>query len=206
MNQSKSLILRVFWVAIFVQLIARIVFISQFSLQQSPLVASVSSAKAPSIIQKQKQTNPSRPVRLMISKINLDANLEYVGLLPNGAVGVPKNPANAAWYDLGPRPGDKGDAVIVGHFGRWKTGQGSVFDHLNKLIKGDRVVVKDANGVIVTFVVRDIRTYGQNENPLNVFASSDGQSHLNLITCEGIWDKTKKSYPNRLIVFTDKTS
>jgi hypothetical protein len=37
-----------------------------------------------------------------------------------------------------------------------------------------------------------------------VFASNDGGAHLNLITCAGEWNKGKKSYSERLVVFADK--
>lgn len=53
-------------------------------------------------------------------------------------------------------------------------------------------------------MVRELRTYGPKDDVTNVFNSSDGQAHLNLITCEGIWDKASKSYSKRLVIFTDK--
>jgi LPXTG-site transpeptidase (sortase) family protein len=118
-------------------------------------------------------------------------------------VGVPKGPTNAAWFDFGPRPGDSGSAVIVGHEG-WKDGIAAVFDDLYKLHTGDRVYVEDGRGTITAFVVREVRTYDQNGDASDVFGLNDGKAHLNLITCEGVWNKTQKSYSNRLVVFTDK--
>jgi hypothetical protein len=37
-----------------------------------------------------------------------------------------------------------------------------------------------------------------------VFISNDGSSHLNLITCDGVWDKQAKQYSKRLVVFADR--
>jgi LPXTG-site transpeptidase (sortase) family protein len=150
------------------------------------------------------QEQARSPVRLKIPKINVDAAFEYVGLDPLGAMDAPKGPANVAWFDLGPRPGENGSAVIAGHYGRWKNGEGSVFDNLNKLRKGDRVYVEDEGGVIISFVVRENRKYDPEGDASDVFSSNDGKSHLNLITCEGVWDETEKSYSSRLVVFTDK--
>ena len=48
-------------------------------------------------------------------------------------MGTPKNPENAAWYELGPRPGEEGSAVIDGHYGTWKNGKTSAFDRLREL-------------------------------------------------------------------------
>ncbi|MDO8443215.1 MAG: class F sortase [bacterium] len=143
------------------------------------------------------------PTRLKIPSINVDASVEYVGLTPDGAMDVPKERANVAWFNLGPRPGDNGSAAIAGHYG-WKDGKGSAFDNLYKLRKGDKIYVEDDKGVITTFVVRESRRYNPKMDASNVFSSNDGKPHLNLITCEGVWDKVSKTYSKRLVVFTDK--
>ena len=146
---------------------------------------------------------PGLPIRLVIPKIKVDAAFDYVGLTTDGAVGVPKGPTNAAWFDLGPRPGQIGTAVIDGHFG-WKDNIPAVFDNLDKLQKGDVIYVKDATGTTLTFVVSMLKTYGENQDASAVFGAGDGKAHLNLITCEGIWNKVQKSYSDRLVVFANK--
>ncbi len=154
-------------------------------------------------LDKQEKTRPGLPLRLKIPKINVDAALDYVGVTPQGALGAPDSPANAAWYDRGPRPGEQGNAVIDGHFG-WKNNIPAVFDNLHKLQQGDDLYVEDVKGVTTTFVVRAVRTYGQNQDGSNVFVPSDHQAHLNLITCEGTWNQTQRSYSSRLVVFADQ--
>lgn len=151
----------------------------------------------------QSKINSGIPTHLTIPKMEVDAIIDQVGLAADWSMAAPKYPANAAWFNLGPHPGDNGSAVIAGHYG-WKNGIPAVFDNLHKLIKGDRLYVNDGKGATTTFVVREFRTYGQNEDATEVFSSSDGKAHLNLITCEGIWDKVSKSYSKRLVVFTDK--
>lgn len=151
-----------------------------------------------------KQMSASLPVRIQIPRINLNAALESVGLTPDGAVGVPNIPANAAWFNMGPRPGEKGSAVIVGHYGRLKNGDGSAFNNINKLKKGDKLYIKNAKGATTTFIVRESKTYDPGATAVDVFNAHDGKSHLNLITCEGAWNKVSKSYSRRLVVFTDR--
>lgn len=143
------------------------------------------------------------PVRLEIPKINVDAMVDSVGLTSDGAVDVPKGPADVAWFDLGPRPGENGSSVIDGHSG-WKDGIPAIFDNLYKLQKGDKVYVKDAKGMTISFVVREILTYDPHADASNVFNSSDGKAHLNLITCTGTWNETDKTHSERLVVFTDR--
>ena len=144
------------------------------------------------------------PMFIKIPKIKVQAAVETVGLTAQGAVGVPKGPANAAWFGLGPRPGESGTAVIDGHYGIWKNGQATVFNKLHELRPGDKLYVTDDRGSITAFVVRRLKIYSQREDAAAVFNAGDDKSHLNLITCEGVWDKVKKSYSGRLVVFTDK--
>lgn len=155
-------------------------------------------------LSKQEQANPGLPVRLKIPKIKVDAAIDSVGLTRQGAVGVPKGPFTVTWFNIGPRPGENGNAVITGHYGPWITGQRSVFDNINKLRQGDKLYVKDDKGMMITFVVREIRLYTLKSDSSAVFISTDGKSHLNLITCEGVWDKGSRTYSNRLVVFTDR--
>ena len=143
------------------------------------------------------------PARLKIPKIKVSAVIENVGLTPKGEMGIPKIPRNTAWFDLGPRPGEVGSAAIAGHL-NWYNGAKGVFANLNKLKIGDKILVQDDKGNDISFVVRKIRTYGFNEDASDVFVSNDDKAHLNLITCDGVWDKRTKQYSKRLVVFADK--
>ncbi len=144
------------------------------------------------------------PSRLKIPNISVDAPIIYVGLTSDGAMDTPKGPSEVAWYKLGPRPGENGNAVISGHYGRWVSGEGSVFDNLNKLIAGDKIYIEDEKGATITFVVRESRRFDPAADATEVFISSDGKAHLNIVTCEGTWDPINKTFSNRLIIFADK--
>lgn len=143
------------------------------------------------------------PANLKIPKLNINTNLVDVGITPQGAVDAPTTPTAAAWFNLGPRPGEEGSSVIVGHYG-WKNSEPAVFDDLHKLQKGDKIYVQDENMVTSTFVVTGSQSYDQKANTDEVFFSRDGKAHLNLITCGGVWNKVDKSYSRRLVVFADK--
>lgn len=145
----------------------------------------------------------NNPARLKIPVIHVDAAVEYVGYASNGSMDVPKGPNDVAWFKLGPRPGEKGSAVLAGHEG-WKNGISAVFDNLRKLQKGDRVYVQDNAGAVTAFVVKEVRTYDEHDDAWRVFLSNDGRARLNLVTCEGIWNKVTRSYSNRFVVFTEK--
>lgn len=151
----------------------------------------------------QEQSRFGLPTRLKIPSINVNAPVEYVGLTQDGAMDVPQERANVAWFNLGQRPGENGSAVIAGHYG-WENMEESVFDDLHKLRKGDKLYIEDEKGEVITFVVRESRRYDPDADASEVFGSSDGKAHLNLVTCEGVWDKVSKTYSKRLVVFADK--
>lgn len=148
---------------------------------------------------------PGLPIRLTIPTLKIDAAIELVSLTPQGAMDVPSGPTTVGWYSAGPRPGAIGSAVIDGHYG-WKNGLPSVFDNVHKLQPGDTLSVVDDRGETSLFMVRELQTYSQHENVPGVFVSTDGKSHLNLITCQGVWNTAKQSFPYRLVVYTDKVS
>jgi len=125
-----------------------------------------------------------------------------VGLTSDGAMDEPKGPTEVVWYNLGPRPGENGSSVIAGHYG-WNNNTSAVFDNLHTIRTGDKIYIEDEAGAQVAFVVREIRIYDRNDDASDVFTSSDGKAHLNLITCTGAWIHVEKTRADRLIVFTD---
>lgn len=146
---------------------------------------------------------PGIPSQLVIADIGVNAPVASAGLTPDGAMDIQKNPDQVTWYKLGPKPGSIGSAVIAGHYG-WENGKGSVFNNLHTLKVGDIIVVNDEKGAAISFVVRDTRSYDPAADASAVFLSHDGKAHLNLITCEGVWNSIKQTYSNRLVVFTDR--
>jgi len=145
------------------------------------------------------------PVRLKIPIIGVDAAIEDAAITPGGRMDVPANSVNVAWFALGPHPGDVGSAVIGGHYGI-RNNVPFVFYNLDKLAVGDKVYIVNDKNQTITFQVRSIKLFDQNADATTVFTSSDGLAHLNLITCEGVWNKINNSYPERRVVFTDLVS
>lgn len=168
------------------------------SVQKEPVPSPVAM-----VFYEKKDTEFGVPVRLKIPKIEVDAVIDPVGLTSEGAMNAPKNPSHVGWYSLGSRPGEKGTAVVDGHAG-WKNGIPAVFDFLYKLRKGDNLYIEDEYGKTIVFVVREIRRYDPQADASYVFNSHDNNAHLNLITCEGLWDSVSRTSPRRLVVFADK--
>ena len=144
----------------------------------------------------------SPPIRLVIAGIGVDSTIKPVELTASGDMAIDDSIDSVAWYRLGPEPGEAGNAVIAGHYG-WRDGQAAVFNELHTLKAGDRVVVYDEASTMTTFVVRELREYSPDADATEVFRSTDGKAHLNLITCIGSWNRSQQTYTKRLVVFTD---
>lgn len=142
------------------------------------------------------------PVRLQVPIIGVDSAIEDALITPDGKMDVPAGSVDVAWFSLGPKPGEVGSAVVGGHFGI-SNGIPFVFYKLDELKVGDKVYILNDKGDTLAFQVRSIKLFDRNADATTVFTSSDGLSHLNLITCEGIWNQVNGSYPQRRVVFTD---
>ncbi len=116
---------------------------------------------------------------------------------------MPSGPYDVAWYDKSVNPGNQGSAVISGHYGPWKSGAHSVFDHLSDLKVGDKVQVVDSNNATTTFVVYNMHIYNSSDSVPEIFNKTDA-AYLNLITCNGDWIASEKTYTKRLVVFTKR--
>jgi LPXTG-site transpeptidase (sortase) family protein len=140
------------------------------------------------------------PHLLEIPSIGVSALIEHLGLNSEGNMDMTSSVKNVAWYNLGPQPGEIGGAVIGGHYGYPGP---AVFHNLEKLKKGDIVYVKGSNSETVKFLVRETRIYKADEIVSEIFFPEDGKAHLNLVTCNGTWVSSLKTYNQRLVVFTD---
>ncbi len=143
---------------------------------------------------------PLIPVRLKIPSIGVDAPVEHTGLTAAGALQAPSDMVHAAWYANGVRPGASGNAVIDGHVNNALTTLG-VFSRLDQVSLGDRVLVSDASGRSLSFVVDSEQLYAADAAPLSQIFATSGPAALVLITCDGAWDQGKHSYDKRLVVY-----
>lgn len=140
------------------------------------------------------------PIRVTIPRIDVEAEIENVGLLPNGQMEEPDTMDGVAWYELGKKPGDQGSAVLAGHVDS-KTGP-AIFYDLNKLEKGDEIIVTGEEGEPLTFIVQDKVAYPREEAPVQKIFGYSFRRQLNLITCTGEFNRDAGTHDERLVVYT----
>jgi LPXTG-site transpeptidase (sortase) family protein len=141
------------------------------------------------------------PVRLIIPSLSINANIQSVGISFKGNMSVPSNYTDVGWYKYGPKPGERGNAVIDGHVSNG-FGLRAVFSDLKILKIGDHIYVVDNFGATTTFVVESSAMYDYNKAPIaDIFGSTD-KNNLNLITCAGTWIESLKMNDERLVIYT----
>jgi hypothetical protein len=142
----------------------------------------------------------SAPETLHIPDLGLSVPVGSLGLDADGSVQVPSNTVEAAWFRLGPTPGQIGSAVILGHV---DSAQGpGVYFRLGTLAPGDQVDVDLADGMTARFTVNSVAQYTKARFPAQRVHGSHGSSALQLVTCGGVFDHQSGSHLSNVVVYT----
>ena len=144
-----------------------------------------------------------RPVSIAIPAVGVEARVVPVGLRPDRTMEVP-GVDQAGWYELGPRPGDAGPAVIVGHVDS-RSGP-AVFFRLGELRRGDPIVVGQAGGPSRSFLVDRVERRAKEALPVERIWNRTRQPVLRLITCGGSFDRSTGHYRDNIIVYARPAS
>jgi hypothetical protein len=139
------------------------------------------------------------PVRVVIPRIRVDSTLVGLGREPDGSVETPARWEQAGWYEHGPRPGEPGSAVVLGHVD--STRGPAVFYRLRELRRGDQVLVRRADGSSLRFVVERTGRYDKRRFPTDEVYYPTLTSALRLVTCGGEFDARTGHYRSNVIVF-----
>jgi sortase (surface protein transpeptidase) len=143
------------------------------------------------------------PVRLRIPAIDVDTRLVQLGLADDKSIDVDFDPSVAGWWEGGPRPGQVGPAVIMGHV-RWNTP--AVFSRLGSLQRGDEILVDRADGTTARFVVTGQGNYRKTAFPSDLVYYPTLEPELRLVTCGGLIDRATGHYSENLVVFAAQAS
>lgn len=151
--------------------------------------------------------NPvSPPSWVDIPSIAARSSLIQLGLNPDKSVQVPPTatPQQAGWYKFGPRPGQVGPAVILGHIDG--DHQEGIFWRLHEVKPGEKVMVGQQDGHTLTFTVTKVDSVAKNSFPTSAVYGNTADPELRLITCDGAFDATTGHYLDNLIVYANLAS
>ena len=162
------------------------------------------------------------PLVLEIPSIGVTAPMVGVGVTPKNSMDAPEGNlgsptwSEAFWYRGSAVPGAISTALIAGHIDG-PGGSAAVFGRVHELHAGDRITVHDTrNGLDVRFAVTTVHSYtlaeASSAEVLRLMygagpvagtwptRSSDGKSHLTLVTCSGTFDLGRGTHDHRLVV------
>ncbi|MER7788482.1 class F sortase [Streptomyces sp. NPDC097640] len=145
---------------------------------------------------------PRSPARhLDIPSIGVSAPFTELTLDRSGVLIPPPSDNNnlAGWFNGGPSPGERGNAIVAGHVDT-KTGP-AVFYPLSTLKRGGRVTITRADGIVATFVVDSVETFSKANFPDDRVYGQTPDAQLRLITCGGSYDRTVRDYTDNVVVF-----
>ncbi|SBW22464.1 peptidase C60 sortase A and B [Candidatus Protofrankia californiensis] len=141
----------------------------------------------------------SQPTFLRIPALGTSAPVGPVGLNADGTLEVPTSWTDVGWYEYGPRPGDVGASVLVGHYD--STTGPAVFYRLEKLKKSDAIEADLTDGTVVRFTVDRIQEVSKDAFPAEEVYGKVDRPELRLITCGGAFDKKTHHYLKNVIVY-----
>jgi LPXTG-site transpeptidase (sortase) family protein len=143
----------------------------------------------------------SRPVRLLIPKISVNAPFTDLAIGPSGRLDPPPadNVNLVGWHAAGASPGEAGTAIVAGHVDT-KTSP-AVFARLSSLTEGDVFQVLRADGSKPSFRVDSVETFEKADFPDERVYGDTPEAQVRLITCAGEYDRRAKDYTDNLVVF-----
>jgi hypothetical protein len=138
-----------------------------------------------------------RPVEVAIPGVGVSARVGAVGAR-NGHIELPPV-RRAGWFKGGPRPGEPGRTVIIGHV---DTRNGpAVFADLPKARRGDAIQVTDAGGRVRRYRVVSAISVPKAYFPFAQVYAPTPTSTLALITCGGAFDSKTRHYDDNVVVY-----
>jgi hypothetical protein len=141
-----------------------------------------------------------RPVRVVVDALDIDMEVEALGVAPDGTMELPETGLRAAWYRYGSAPSSAaGVTLLAAHADTRSTGLGP-FARLVDAEVGSAVVVTDESGEDVTYTVTERAQVAKSEIALDDLFSREGPRRLVLVTCGGVFDRSTGHYVDNVVV------
>ncbi|MFJ8253782.1 sortase domain-bontaining protein [Streptomyces sp. NPDC094466] len=156
-----------------------------------------SAPTQPDVDQNLPVLGPSPPIRITARAVGLDAAVDTVGTAEDGTIALPEEGDHAGWYSASVTPGQRGNALLVGHV---DTTRGpAAFYTLGALRKGDRITVHRRDKSLARFTVTALNVYERDDFPSTSVYAPASLPLLTLITCAD-WDTGSHTYTANLVV------
>ncbi len=140
------------------------------------------------------------PVRVQVATAGVDVSVEPVGVLSDGNMELPADPAVAGWYEYGSDPGSEaGTTVVAAHVDSLKYGLGP-FSKLKNVPAGTIITVTTSDGAAHDYAVESVQSILKTELPIDQIFDRDSAPRLTLITCGGQFDSGTGHYTDNIVL------
>ena len=140
---------------------------------------------------------PAAPFWISIPDAGVESPVDPVGSTSSG-LALPAS-GRTGWWDGGPRPGEDGRAVIVGHLDS-RNGP-DVFAKAHELGEGDPILVRDDAGVSHRYEVVGVTRVKKADFPTADVYGPAPRPVLVLVTCGGPYDESSGHYRDNVLVY-----
>lgn len=146
------------------------------------------------------EADDREPLLLKIPSLSLEANVE--GLTRTEMEALPPDGSKVFWYKDGVTPGDRGSAVLAGHYDDYEGP--AVFYQLAQLEKGDLIYLVDRGGLVSTYQVETVQSFPKEAGAVEDVFTVNHDASLQLVTCSGVYRRPEQTHSHRLIVKAKK--
>jgi hypothetical protein len=138
------------------------------------------------------------PVVIDIPAIGVSSPIDPLHRNADGTIQVPAW-HRAGWWAEGPKPGQMGPAVILGHVDS-RHGP-DVFYRLDELAPDDSVVITRTDGSQARFKVDRVERFPKHAFPTEIVYAPSLDATLRLVTCGGVFDRASGHYVDNVVAF-----
>lgn len=144
--------------------------------------------------------NSNAPRYIKIERLKINARVMNMGIDREGRFKSPSNLHDTGWYNQSSFPGTSGAVLVNGHYGNSKK---AVFKRLKEIVRGDIIVIERADGKIYKYEVIKTETKSKDSVDMGslMIPYEESTNGLNIITCDGVFNKKEKTFDNRLLIY-----
>ena len=141
-------------------------------------------------------SRPAEPSHISIPALGVSADVQHVSSTATG-IEVPQV-GRAGWFDEGPRPGEPGRAVVIGHLD--SSDGPSVFARVPELRRDARIEVVDERGAVHGYRVVGATRVRKKRFPTGAVYGHARHPVLVLVTCGGPY-VAGRGYRDNVLVY-----
>ena len=140
-----------------------------------------------------------QPVRIQVEGTGIDLEVIPEGVEANGAMALPDNHYQAAWYRYGPAPGaEEGSSVLAAHVD--SRTEKLPIARLKDVTPGTVLTVTREDGSVLRYATEGVENIAKRSLDGHRLFDRTGAPRLKLVTCGGEWLEAQDDYEDNVVL------